>query len=173
MADVRKMTMGEICEIADIPKETGRTRMKGLRWLGEVKGWARFDLPSTVRVAVHAEVMRQTGSSDVSVQAADFAAESLQNFINTPPFMISRKGIMGESTLLFRRSGIDSTSWRMTWCRSTDQALNELGSATADSINYHGLASFLFVNVGTVTDWAIDRIFDLQGISGNEATVPQ
>lgn len=172
MADLRKMTMGEIAEIADIPKETARMRLKGhLGFVANSYGWARFDVPSTVRVAVHAQALRLSGIADVAVQTADFVADSLYNLTARPPHTIMRKGMLEGHSLIFRHAvpGL----WKHHWSQSQDQALHDLGRHVADTGYAVEAAGFYFLNLGTLTDWALDRIFDLQGIDGNAATVPQ
>ena len=171
MAELRKMTMGEVAEVAGDPKETIRTRMN--RFLGErekAPGWARLDVPSTVQIAVQAEVLRMTGAQGIALLAANFAAESIANFLNYPPHTIKRKGQLAGNHLIFRRSAIDPTQWKEHWCKSDEEAARMAGefiAATAETT----WGGFYFLNVSTVTDWAIDRIFDLQEIDGNVAGV--
>lgn len=171
MAELRKMTMGEVSEVADVPKETLRSRIKG--GVGEQRttyGWARFDLPSTIHLAIHAEMLRRTGLNEIAVQAANFVAEGLTNFCNHPPFVIRRKGQLANAFLIFRRH--DSGYWHMLWADGAEQAAR-YASGYIKETEVLEAAGFYFLNVGTLTDWALDRVFDLQGIDGNEAKVPQ
>lgn len=174
MEELRKMTMGEIAEIADLPKETARARLKTA--LGGIKnsyGWARFDMPSTLRIAVHAEMMRRTGIGQIALRTADFVAGSYHNFAVTPPHTIRRKGQLEGSYLVFRQWAEGGDIWNGTWCPTQKEALNLAGAYIFDSSLCMEAAGFYFLNVSTVADWALDRIFDLQGIDGNEAKVPQ
>ena len=171
MAELRKMTMGEIAEIADIPKETARSRLKGSLGFVSSYGWARFDAAMTARVATHAQALRLFGPPEIAFKIADFIGESLENFSQIPPHVLKRKGTLADNFLLFRQT--QPPYWSEHWCKSQDEALHMLGVFARKS--YLGLegSGFLVVNVGTLTDWALHRIFDLQGIAGNEATVPQ
>lgn len=179
MADLRKMTMGELAEIADIPKETARSRLKGSLGFVNNYGWARFEVPMTVRVAVHAQALRFYGQPDIAFKVADFVGGSLENLSEVPPHILKRKGTLKDNFLILRQTYAPPyplpipAIWSETWCKSTDEALRMLGVFARES--YLGVegAGFFVVNVGTLTDWALDRIFDLQGIEGSEAKVPQ
>lgn len=179
MADLRKMTMGEVAEIADIPKETARSRLKGSLGFVNTYGWARFDVAMTARVAVHAQALRFYGQPEIAFNVADFVGGSLENISEIPPHVLKRKGMLKDNFLIFRQTYAPpyplpiKPIWSQEWCKSKDEALRMLGVFARES--YLGVegAGFFVVNVGTLTDWALDRVFDLQGIDGSEATVPQ
>jgi hypothetical protein len=179
MAELRKMTMGELAEIADIPKETARSRLKGSLGFVNTYGWARFDVPTTAHFAVHAQALRFYGQPDIALKVANFVGESLEGLSEIPPNILKRKGMLKDNFLILRQTYAPPhpmpipAMWSETWCKSTDEALRMLGAFARDS--YLGIegAGFFVVNVGTLTDWALDRIFDLQGIDGSEAKVPQ
>ena len=171
MAELRKMTMGEVAEIAGDPKETIRARMnRGIAPQEKTYGWARLGVASTVHLAVHAELLRRTTNHQIALDGANFIAESLANLFRYTPDMIKRKGMLDGNYLIFRC--IYAGIWTNHWCRSQDEALHELGSHVFDS-QHLDAAGFYFLNVSTLTDWAMDRIFDLQGIEGNAAEAPK
>lgn len=164
--------MGEIAEVAGDPKETIRSRLnRGVSDHRKTTGWARFDVPNTLNVAVHAEMMRRVGIEQVAIKTANFVAESIQNYLSCPPHSIRRSGQLGTCYLVFRRSD-DIDFWSMHWCKDNDEALLKVGQYMADSSIVEG-AAFLTVNAGTIADWALDRIFDLQEIDGNTAEASQ
>lgn len=169
MAKFRKMTMGEVSETAGDPKETIRSRIN--RGVGEAQkspGWARFDVPSTVQIAVHAELMRRTdGNHEIALQTANFIAESLADYLNVPPRTLSRTGQLSGNYLLFRRH--DSGLWTYFSAQTRKDATRLLGEYLFES-DLREAGAFYTVNVGTFTDWALDRVFDLQGIEGDEAS---
>ena len=171
MTELRKMTMGEVAEIAGDPKETIRARInRGVHVQKKVPGWARFDVPATMQIAIHAEMTRRIGVDEICMEVANFVADSLANFCNLPPYELRRVGQLAENYLLFRRH--ESGLWTHFWCRDQSHALRTIGEYIGESALSEA-AGFYFLNVGTVTDWAMDRIFDLQGISENVATVPR
>ena len=171
MAELRKMTMGEIAEIAGVPKETLRSRInRGVIEARKSPGWARFDLPSTMQIVIHAEMMRRIEVEEIALKVAEFVADSFANFCKYPPHRIKRKGQLKECYLFFRR--YDHGHWSRHWANGQDEALFELGRYVADTSVLEA-AGFYFLNVETLADWAMDRIFDLQEIAGNEAEVPK
>ncbi len=123
--------------------------------------------------------MRFYGQPDIALKAANFVGDSLENLSKTPPKILKRKGMLKDNFLILRQTFAPPhplripAIWSETWCKSTDEALHMLGVFAHES--YLGVegAGFFVVNVGTLTDWALDRIFDLQGIEGSEAKVPQ
>lgn len=168
MEKFRKMTMGEVAEVAGEPKETIRARInRGVAPAQRAPGWARFDVPSTVQIAVHAELMRRTeGNHQIALQTADFAAESLANSLNGPRKTIARTGHLKGHYLLFRRH--DSGLWSRFWADGERNAARLIGEYLAETVEREA-GGFYVANVGTFADWALDRIFDLQGITGEEA----
>lgn len=171
MAEIRKLTMGELAEIAGLPKETLRSRInRGVTEARKAPGWARFDLPSTMQVAVHSEMMRRIGVDEIAFKTAEFVSESIANFCNYPPRRIKRRGQLNECYLFFRR--YDHGAWTMFWVQGQKEALHELGGYVFETSELEA-SGFYFLNVSTITDWALDRVFDLQGIEGNEAEVPK
>jgi hypothetical protein len=60
----------------------------------------------------------------------------------------------------------------MRWYQGQEEALRELGAYVFETRELEA-AGFYFLNVATITDWALDRVFDLQEIVGNEAEVPK
>jgi hypothetical protein len=163
--------MGEVAEIAGDAKETIRARInRGLAPQQKSPGWARLDVPSTVQIAVHAEMLRRTANHEIALKTADFVGDSIANVCNYPPHLVRRKGQLGGSYLLFR--SISHGIWTERWCGSQDDALHMVGSHIADS-QYLEAAGFYFLNISTLADWALDRVFDLQGIEGNQAEAPK
>lgn len=171
MAEIRKMTMGEIAELAGLPKETLRSRInRGVIEARKAPGWARFDLPTTMQIVVHAEMMRRIEVEQIAFKVAEFVSESVANFCNYPPRRIARRGQFQECYLFFRRH--DHGDWTMLWVQGQKEALHELGGYVFETSDLEA-SGFYFLNVSTVADWALDRIFDLQEITGNHAEVPQ
>lgn len=169
MATLRKMTMGEVAEVAGLPKETLRSRInRGVSEARKSPGWARFDLPEVMQIAVHAEIMRRVGVEQIAMQAAIFVAESIENFCKYPPHRLKRRGQLGASYLIFRRA--DHGDWMMSWLKDQDQALDMVGAYIFHTEELK-LSGFYFMNASTVADWAMDRVFDLQEIDGDEGEV--
>src|SRR5690606_27001235 len=100
----------------------------------------------------------------------NFVADGFENFCNYPPRRLKRKGQIAGSFLFFQRSP-EGGLWSMRWLKSEDDALFAVGQYMANT-SLLDLSGFYVLNIGTVTDWAMDRIFDLQEIAGNEAEVP-
>ena len=163
--------MGEIAEIADIPKETARSRLKGSMGFVNTYGWARFDVSMTARVAVHAQAVRLSWPPEIALKVANWIGDSLQNISDVPPHVLKRKGTVKNNFIIYRQTC--PPFWSEQWCKSREEGLRMLGVFAGESFLEVEAAGFIFVNVGTLTDWALDRVFDLQGIDGNEATVPQ
>lgn len=171
MQQFRKMTMGEVAEIAGDPKETIRARMnRGLAAHKKTLGWARLDVPSTVHIAVHAEMLRRSSNHDIALKTSNFIADSIADFLRYPPYLLKRSGQFKGSYLIFRCTG--DGFWTQHWCQTEEDALQMVGRYIADT-EFVDASAFYFVNVSTLADWALDRIFDLQGIEGNQAEAPQ
>lgn len=167
------MTMGEVAEIAGDPKETIRARInRGLARQQKTPGWARIDVPSTVEIAVHAELLRLSVDHEIAFKAANYVRDCMKDAYNFPVLPVKRKGQLKGACLIFRRSGIDPSVWTYTHYLTQDDALYGLGQHYGDTTETL-FAGFFFLNVSTLTDWAMDRIFDLQGIDGNEARAPK
>lgn len=126
MAEFRKMTMGEVAEVAGLPKETLRARInRGVVEARKSPGWARFNLPSVVKICVHAEMMRRVGIEEVAIKAADFISESVHDFCKRPPYRIKRQGLI-DGNYLFSGATITAsgtcsgpTAWK-TQCKSSE-----------------------------------------------------
>lgn len=170
MKKLRKMTIGEAADVAGVPKETLRSRIhNGLVEARNTPGWARFEVPEVAHIAIHAELIRRLGISSVAWQVANWVSDTLADACSYPPHCIRRKGQLSDAFLIFRRT--NDGFWHMRWADGRDVAAHEAGRHLHDS-TFVEASSFVVVNATTLTDWALDRIFDAQGIEGNEAEAP-
>ena len=173
MADLRKITMGEIAQVADIPKETARQRLKGpLDAADKSFGWGRYDIFTAVMLSVHAQTLRLCGIQKIAADAAHFAADSVYNLTQHPPHTVKRTGMLAGHYLIFMQT--PQGFWSYIWAKNDDDAAYQVGEKLSlTNVGCVETAGFFSLNIGTVTDWALDRIFDIQDIGGAEATVPR
>lgn len=177
MEKLRKVTFGELAEIADTSAETIRARIKrGDLHVQKSRGWARFDAIQVLYIASYCKAINLLGNSEMATQTASFIAESCLNFVSRPPFSLKRTGQIADAFLVFRFAewdpvpGVDVPPvLQMKYYQGREALLDALEWYTDFSTASADSASFHVINTGPIADWILDRLFDLQGIDGDEA----
>jgi hypothetical protein len=171
MEKLRKVTFGELAEIADTHIETIRGHIKrGVLPFENQRGWARFDAIEVLYIASYYKALRLVKHHSMAHRTAEFISDSFENFAKRPPHEIKRSGqLEGQYLILyFIPNEGDLPFVKHEWCNGLEHLQSSL-KHYVERTSYHEAAAFSVVNTGTISDWVIDRLFDLQGIEGDAA----
>jgi DNA-binding transcriptional MerR regulator len=170
MTKLRKMTIGEVAEIAATPRDTLRGWInRGTVTYEKNPGWMRFSALDVIEIAAYARAMRVLDHDAKARHVAIFLRESFENFAAPPHRKFRRAGQMADQVLIFRRNALTGLlDYRYFF--GADVVDHQLGVYRADTAEVDW-ASFEVVNLATIADWVMDRIFDCQEIDGDEVSV--
>ena len=169
MEQIKRMTIGEIAEVAGTPRPTVKDWVK--RWEDDPfdhlagRSWRRFDLGSTVRVIVQAEALKICGNAAIASRVGFYTGECILDFQGERQ-SVRRNGLLAGVYLVVTRTS--SGGYHHAPALNEAQLQHWLETAVELS-SEAAAAGFQVFNVGTLADVALGRVFDFQGISGEEA----